>query len=254
MARSSGRRPIREGRRPSRRRPPSSSPTSWPATPTRSRTRSGRAKLALHNGKGGAYRPAAVKTGTSNEAPTCPHTATWRRPPTASIRAWSVGIWMGNSDHSNPRAKAPATSLTAAAPLWQAFVRDYTKGWPVTALQAASGRRPGDDRCVDRGRAGAMDQGAAPPPVHRRHPARRTPIRSIRRVCSTATPVAATAWTWSRPSSGPPPGTPTTPTGCAGRGTVPARAGTMTRARRTSGASRRGAAPSPARARNRVTT
>jgi hypothetical protein len=46
---------------------------------------------------------------------------------------------MGNSDHSNPRAKAPATSLTAAAPLWHAFVQDYTSGWPVTNFKPPKG-------------------------------------------------------------------------------------------------------------------
>ena len=61
---------------------------------------------------------------------------------------------MGNSDHSNPRTRKPATSITAAAPLWRAFVRDYSRGWPVTAfakpgkvvtasIDAWSGGRPG---------------------------------------------------------------------------------------------------------------
>jgi hypothetical protein len=61
---------------------------------------------------------------------------------------------MGNSDHSNPRSRKPAISLTAAAPLWHAFVRDYTKNWPVTnfkppkgvvkaAIDAWSGGKPG---------------------------------------------------------------------------------------------------------------
>ena len=36
---------------------------------------------------------------------------------------------MGNSDHSNPQPSSgkPATSLTAAAPLWRAYVRDITR-------------------------------------------------------------------------------------------------------------------------------
>ena len=61
---------------------------------------------------------------------------------------------MGNSDHSYPRSSKPATSLTAAAPLWRAFVRDYTKGWKVAkfsrpkdvvsaTIDAWSGGRPG---------------------------------------------------------------------------------------------------------------
>ena len=132
---------------------------------------------------------------------------------------------MGNSDHSNPRAQEPATSLTAAAPLWHAFVRDYTNGWPVTDVQAAEGRRPGHDRRVDRRRARAVDAGRARRPGSSTapSPARRT--RSTRTGCSTASPAAATASTWSRPSSGRARGTPTTPTGCAARAAGPASRG-----------------------------
>ncbi len=111
------------------------------------------AKLALFNGKGGARRPAAVKTGTSNEAADLA-TYGFLPPPKGNQPALAVGIWMGNSDHSNPRSKQPATSLTAAAPLWHAFVADYTSGWPVTnfappkgvvkaTVDAWSGGRPG---------------------------------------------------------------------------------------------------------------
>ena len=46
---------------------------------------------------------------------------------------------MGNSDHSNPKSRKPAISLTAAAPLWHAFVRDYTNGWPVTSFKRPGG-------------------------------------------------------------------------------------------------------------------
>jgi hypothetical protein len=46
---------------------------------------------------------------------------------------------MGNSDHSMPRARRPATSLSAAAPLWQSFVRQLTKGDPVAAFRAPKG-------------------------------------------------------------------------------------------------------------------
>ncbi len=46
---------------------------------------------------------------------------------------------MGNSDHSNPKAKDPAISLTAAAPLWHAFVRDYSASWPVTSFTRPKG-------------------------------------------------------------------------------------------------------------------
>ena len=95
-------------------------------------------KLELRNGKGGSRRPAAVKTGTANEARDL---ATYGFLPPAKDDgpALAVGIWMGNSDHSNPKSRKPATSLTAAAPLWRAFVRDYTKGWPVAKFSRPKG-------------------------------------------------------------------------------------------------------------------
>jgi peptidoglycan glycosyltransferase len=112
------------------------------------------AKLALRNGPGGARRPAAAKTGTTNDARDL---GTYGfLPPAAGEDGVGlvVGVWMGNSDHSYPSAREPATSLTAAAPLWHAFVRDYTKAWKVTKftrpkdvvaakIDAWSGGRPG---------------------------------------------------------------------------------------------------------------
>jgi hypothetical protein len=61
---------------------------------------------------------------------------------------------MGNSDHSYPHAAKPAISLTAAAPLWRAFVRDLTakmaiasfsppKGVVQTTIDAWTGGAPG---------------------------------------------------------------------------------------------------------------
>ena len=96
------------------------------------------AKLALFNGKGGSRRPAAVKTGTATEARDLA-TYGFLAPGAGSHPSLAVGVWMGNSDHSNPRSKQPAISLTAAAPLWHAFVRDYTAGWPVTQFQRPKG-------------------------------------------------------------------------------------------------------------------
>jgi peptidoglycan glycosyltransferase len=96
------------------------------------------AKLAIYNGKGGARRPAAVKTGTANDARDLA-TYGFLAPGTDGHPSLAVGLWMGNSDHSNPRAKEPAISLTAAAPLWHAFVRDYSAGWPITSFSRPDG-------------------------------------------------------------------------------------------------------------------
>jgi membrane peptidoglycan carboxypeptidase len=96
------------------------------------------AKLALFNTKNGSRRPAAAKTGTSNDARDLA-TYGFLAPTTDDHPGLAVGVWMGNSDHSNPRSKEPAISLTAAAPLWHAFVRDYTKSWPVTDFKPPKG-------------------------------------------------------------------------------------------------------------------
>jgi membrane peptidoglycan carboxypeptidase len=111
--------------------------------------------LQLRNGPRLSRRPAAAKTGTANDARDLA-TYGYLPPPTPGSGApgLAVGIWMGNSDHSNPRARTPAISLTAAAPMWHAFVNDYSAKWPVTTFQrpadivdatidAWSGGRPG---------------------------------------------------------------------------------------------------------------
>ena len=109
-------------------------------------------KLELRSQGGAKRRPAAVKTGTTNDARDL---GTYGfLPPTKDGLGLVVGVWMGNSDHSYPRSSKPATSLTAAAPLWRAFMRDYTKKWPVTnfkrpkdvvetKIDAWSGGKPG---------------------------------------------------------------------------------------------------------------
>ncbi|HEX5012792.1 MAG TPA: transglycosylase domain-containing protein [Candidatus Limnocylindrales bacterium] len=112
------------------------------------------AALELRNGPNGEHRPAAVKTGTANEARDLATYGYLGVPDDPSQPSLAVGIWMGNSDHSNPRSSKPATSLTAAAPLWRAFVRDITNGTPIAnfsqpkglvsaAIDKWSGGRPG---------------------------------------------------------------------------------------------------------------
>jgi membrane peptidoglycan carboxypeptidase len=103
-------------------------------------------------GPNGKRRPTAAKTGTTNDARDL---GTYGfLAPTKKGVGLVVGVWMGNSDHSYPRSRKPATSLTGAAPLWRAFMRDYTKDWAVTSfrrpkglvkakIDAWSGGRPG---------------------------------------------------------------------------------------------------------------
>ena len=90
--------------------------------------------VALHNGPKGSRRPAAVKTGTTNDARDLSTYGYLPAPAKDAAPAWAVGVWMGNSDHSMPRTRDPATSLTGAAPLWQSFVRRLTAGDPVATF------------------------------------------------------------------------------------------------------------------------
>jgi membrane peptidoglycan carboxypeptidase len=131
-------------------------------------------KLELRNGPDGVRRPAAVKTGTSNDARDLATYGYLPAPKDKDDPAWVVGVWMGNSDHSMPRARTPATSLTAAAPLWQSFVRQLTKGDPVARfhepkgvvtarIDAWSGGKPGPwtrDTTKELFRAGTQPGGA----------------------------------------------------------------------------------------------
>ena len=109
-------------------------------------------KLMLRGPGGDKRRPTAAKTGTTNDARDL---GTYGfLPPTKDGLGLVVGVWLGNSDHSYPRSSRPATSLTAAAPMWRAFMREYTAKWPVTSfkrpkdvvrtrIDAWSGGRPG---------------------------------------------------------------------------------------------------------------
>jgi penicillin-binding protein 1A len=90
--------------------------------------------LELRNGPRGEHRVAAVKTGTANEAKDLATYGFLAPPADPAAPALAVGIWMGNSDHSTPKARKPATSLTAPAPLWHAFVRDLTADQPLATF------------------------------------------------------------------------------------------------------------------------
>ncbi len=109
--------------------------------------------LELDNGPRAARRPAAVKTGTTNDTrdlATYGYTAT---NPSGTAPAIAAGVWMGNSDHSRPHAPAneAVISLQGPAPLWHAFMRDYTRGKPVGSFIPPSG--------VVRGRIDAFSGG-----------------------------------------------------------------------------------------------
>ena len=89
-------------------------------------------------GPGGKRRPIAAKTGTAQDARDLATYGYLAPPKDENKPGLAVGIWMGNSDHSLPRTARPAISLTSAAPLWHAFVEEYTKKWPIAKFQRPS--------------------------------------------------------------------------------------------------------------------
>jgi membrane peptidoglycan carboxypeptidase len=96
--------------------------------------------LRLGNGPGGSRRPAAAKTGTTNE--TLDYATYGFLAPPKNPRAPGivVGVWMGNSDHSESRGPGrEIISLDGPAPVWQAFMRDYTKRMPVARFEPPEG-------------------------------------------------------------------------------------------------------------------
>ena len=97
------------------------------------------AALEIRNGPNGEHRPVAVKTGTANDARDLATYGYLAPPADPKAPGLVVGIWMGNSDHSMPQSSKPATSLTAAAPLWRAFVRDITAGTPIADFPRPGG-------------------------------------------------------------------------------------------------------------------
>ncbi len=89
-------------------------------------------------GPGGNRRPVAAKTGTAQDARDLSTYGYLAPPKDKDKPGLVVGIWMGNSDHSLPRSRDPATSIKAAAPLWHAFVQEYTRKWPIAKFQRPS--------------------------------------------------------------------------------------------------------------------
>jgi membrane peptidoglycan carboxypeptidase len=94
--------------------------------------------LAVRNGPHGTRRPAAAKTGTTNETRDFT-TFGYLAPPRAPNQpGLAVGVWMGNSDHSEPRGRE-VTSLDGPSRVWQAFMRDYSRHTPVASFRPPKG-------------------------------------------------------------------------------------------------------------------
>ena len=89
-------------------------------------------------------RPATLKTGTNDDAKDL-NAYGYIAPPTpdgraAGAYALAVGVWNGNSDNSLvSTAKAPLFSIEVSTYVWQGFLDEAGRTWPVTDFQ-----RPAD--------------------------------------------------------------------------------------------------------------
>jgi membrane peptidoglycan carboxypeptidase len=107
------------------------------------------AEWAVYDGR--TRRPAAYKTGTTNENRDV-HAYGYLAPPKdPKAPALAVGVWMGNSNNDPNK---DTLSLGSSAPLWSRIMRDVSKGTPianwkapdgleVATVDAFSGLRPG---------------------------------------------------------------------------------------------------------------
>jgi len=77
----------------------------------------------------GVPRPAALKTGTTNNTKDLSAYGFLAPPKDPKAEAIAVGVWMGNSDNSETKG---VFSLDSTAPLYQAFLDEVTKGRPIT--------------------------------------------------------------------------------------------------------------------------
>jgi membrane peptidoglycan carboxypeptidase len=94
--------------------------------------------LAIRNGPHGQRRPAAAKTGTTNETRDFTTFGYLAPPKSPDQPGLVVGVWMGNSDHSEPKGRE-VTSLDGPSRVWQAFMRDASKKMPVASFHKPSG-------------------------------------------------------------------------------------------------------------------
>jgi membrane peptidoglycan carboxypeptidase len=92
----------------------------------------------------GRRRPAAFKTGTTNDAKDL-NAYGYIAPPSQQGRrrgeyALSVGVWAGNSDSSAVTTVAnPVFSLDVAAPIWDAFLSEVTRTWEIRDFRRPDG-------------------------------------------------------------------------------------------------------------------
>ena len=86
--------------------------------------------------KSGKRRPAAYKTGTTNDNRDV-HAYGYLAPPKSkNVPALAVGVWMGNSNNAPNRG---SLSLDSSAPLWSAILQEVSAKQPIANFKAPSG-------------------------------------------------------------------------------------------------------------------
>jgi membrane peptidoglycan carboxypeptidase len=80
------------------------------------------------SGKDTVRRPAAYKTGTTNDRKDTAAFGYLAQPKDDKAPALAVGVWMGNSDSS---PNNDALSLASAAPLWSRIMTEISQGLPI---------------------------------------------------------------------------------------------------------------------------
>jgi penicillin-binding protein 1A len=84
--------------------------------------------------KGKVRRPAALKTGTTNDEIDLAAMGYLAPPKDPKAPALVVGAWMGNSDNSFPRN--PTVALETSATLWQSFMTQASKSMPIADFKS----------------------------------------------------------------------------------------------------------------------
>jgi membrane peptidoglycan carboxypeptidase len=113
-------------------------------------------RLRIRNGPDDERRPAAAKTGTTNDMRDLSVYGYVAPPDEPELAHVVTGVWMGNSDHSPPQGgDAPVLAADAPGRVWQSFMRDFTRELPLATfpdppdglvretIDAWSGGKPG---------------------------------------------------------------------------------------------------------------
>jgi membrane peptidoglycan carboxypeptidase len=96
----------------------------------------GKWQILEKTSKGTTRRPAAYKTGTTNDRKDTAAYGFLAAPDDPNAYALAVGVWMGNSD-STPNTDA--LSLASSAPVWSRILTEISQGMPIAKFKRPDG-------------------------------------------------------------------------------------------------------------------